>query len=63
MEFAVIGRLVNLASRLCSIAAPGEILVSEAAFEALQGRRRGERVDGVKLKGFADAVTCYKIRA
>jgi class 3 adenylate cyclase len=63
MEFAVIGRLVNLASRLCSIAAPGEILVSEAAFAALGGRRPGERVDGVKLKGFADAVTCYKIHA
>jgi len=63
MEFAVIGRLVNLAFRLCSIAGRGEILVSEAAFGALAGRRPAERVEGVKLKGFADAVACYMIRS
>ena len=61
MEFAVIGRLVNLASRLCAKAGRGEIIVSDAAFEALAGRRPAERRDGVKLKGFADPVTCYKI--
>jgi class 3 adenylate cyclase len=61
MEFAVIGRLVNLASRLCSAAGRGEVLVSEAAFAALDGRRPGERREGLKLKGFADPVSCYKI--
>jgi class 3 adenylate cyclase len=62
IEFAVIGRLVNLASRLCAYAGGGEIVVSDAAFAALSGRRDVERLDGVRLKGFAEAVTCYKIR-
>jgi class 3 adenylate cyclase len=61
MEFAVIGAFVNLASRLCSISERGEIVASEAAFAALSGRRRAERLDGVKLKGLAEPVTCYKI--
>jgi class 3 adenylate cyclase len=61
MEFAVIGRLVNLASRLCSTAARGEVVLSEAAYAALGGKRPAERRDGVKLKGFADAVTSYKL--
>jgi class 3 adenylate cyclase len=60
-ELAVIGRLVNLASRLTSSAARGEILVSEPAFDALGGRFGGERIEGLKLKGFADGQVCYRV--
>jgi len=63
MEFAAIGPVVNLASRLCSIAERGEVVASDAAFAALAGRREGERRDGVKLKGFAEAVTCWRLAA
>jgi len=62
LEFAVIGRLVNLASRLTAVAGRGEIVVSEIAREALGETYNVERLDGLKLKGFADAITCYKIR-
>jgi class 3 adenylate cyclase len=62
LEFAVIGRLVNLASRLCSVARGGEIVISEQAAESLGERHAVERVEGLKLKGFADAVTCFKIK-
>jgi len=63
MEFAVIGRYVNLASRLCGAAGRGEIVLSEEVHAGLTGRRDAERLDGVKLKGFAGPTTCYKIPA
>lgn len=63
MEFAVIGRYVNLASRLCGTAGRGEIVVSETVHAGLRDRRGAERLDGVKLKGFAGPTTCYKIVA
>jgi class 3 adenylate cyclase len=62
LEFAVIGRLVNLASRLTAVAGRGEIVVSEQAHEALGERYAVERLEGLKLKGFADAITCYKLK-
>lgn len=62
LEFAVIGRMVNLASRLTSVARGGEIVISEPAADALAGRHALERLDGIKLKGFAEAITCYKIK-
>jgi adenylate cyclase len=61
LEFAVIGRTVNLAARLTSVARGGEILISEAAAAAIGGGQACERVDGMKLKGFAEAVTCYRV--
>jgi class 3 adenylate cyclase len=62
MEFAVVGRLVNLASRLCGQAGRGEIVVSDAAFAAAACGGPSERLDGVKLKGFAEPITCFKLR-
>jgi class 3 adenylate cyclase len=62
MEFAAIGPIVNLASRLCSIAERGEILASDSVFAALSGSS-GERRDGVKLKGFSETVTCWRLPA
>ncbi len=62
LEFAVIGRLVNLASRLTSVAGKGEVVVSDLAWASISSTFVGERLDGLKLKGFADAVTCFKLR-
>ncbi|MSP63012.1 MAG: HAMP domain-containing protein [Myxococcales bacterium] len=61
MEFAVIGRFVNLASRLCSQAAPREVLASEAVWSALGGRYGGEALRRIKLKGFGEEVTCWRV--
>jgi adenylate cyclase len=59
-ELAVIGRRVNLASRLCGVAGRGEVVVSDEAFRALDGAWRGEERK-VKLKGFADEVACFRV--
>jgi adenylate cyclase len=61
LEFAVIGRDVNLASRLTGLAGAGEIVISEPAFLALAGRFPGERIEGVRIKGFIADITCYRI--
>jgi adenylate cyclase len=36
MDYTVIGDTVNLGARLCSAAAPGQVLISEATFRALE---------------------------
>jgi class 3 adenylate cyclase len=61
LEFAVIGRIVNLASRLTSVAQKGDVMVEAAVYQALGGRYQGERLEGLRLKGFASEVTCYRI--
>lgn len=61
LEYAVIGRLVNLASRLCGVAGRGEIVVSADAHAALRGARPAQRLDGLALKGFAGTVTGFKL--
>jgi class 3 adenylate cyclase len=61
MELAVIGRLVNLASRLTSVAGGGEIIVSERVFENLAGRFLAEARPRALLKGFAEEQASYRL--
>ena len=61
MDYTIIGKEVNLASRLESMAEPGEILVSYETFslikEMIMCRDKGEIV----VKGFARPVPIYSI--
>jgi len=50
-DFTVIGDHVNLASRLCSSARPGMILVSQAVRDHLASRARTRGPYLLKLKG------------
>lgn len=62
LEYAAVGAPVNLASRLCSEAADGEILVDERTGELIGAERsRGELVSSspLKLKGYAHPVRSY----
>jgi adenylate cyclase len=61
MEFAVIGRIVNLAARLTSVAARSEVVVSDAAWQTLSAHFNGEHLAGVRLKGFASEITCHRL--
>jgi class 3 adenylate cyclase len=54
----IIGRDVNLASRIVDLAAPGEVLLSEAAAEVI-GDLKGvdfEALGPVYVRGFSDPV-------
>ncbi len=61
MDYTVIGDTVNLASRLCSNAAGGQILVSDSTFRQLGGALPAERLDPIRVKGKAEPVEIYQL--
>jgi adenylate cyclase len=61
MDFTVIGDSVNLASRLCSNAAPAQILVSESTYSQLDGKIPGTRLEPIRVKGKETPVELYEV--
>jgi class 3 adenylate cyclase len=62
-EYTALGSVVNLASRLCDEAAPGEILLDRRASVALDDRIATELVGEKSLKGFSQDVSVYRVAA
>ena len=62
LEYTVIGDAVNTASRLCSQAQPGEILISEPFYKALKEPPEVEALEPLELKGKAKAVSVYRVK-
>jgi adenylate cyclase len=61
LEYTVIGDTVNTASRLCSVAKPGEILVSESLVKALHDKPKMEKSAPLELKGKSHAVPTFRV--
>jgi class 3 adenylate cyclase len=57
-----LGSVLNLASRLCDEAAPGEILVNERVFAEIEGAIDSDPVGDLTLEGFAKPVTAFRVR-
>ena len=61
MDYTIIGREVNLASRLESVAQPGEVLIAESTYslvrDVIMCRDRGQ----INVKGFSKTVPIYEI--
>jgi class 3 adenylate cyclase len=60
-DYTAIGNVVNLASRLCSSAEDGQILVEDSIAEATAGHIHLRSLGARHLKGFADPITAYEI--
>ncbi|MBF0500409.1 MAG: hypothetical protein HQM09_09765 [Candidatus Riflebacteria bacterium] len=61
-NFTAVGDGVNFASRLCSIALGGEIVVSESLFAQLGEWKGGhETRSGIRLKGRSEPVTTHSL--
>jgi len=57
----VIGDSVNLASRLNSLAGPGEIIASSSIHEKLENIIQAEPLSPVKMKGKSELVQSYRV--
>jgi class 3 adenylate cyclase len=62
-DYGAVGPAVNLASRLSSSAAAGQILVGQRVFAAIDDDVPTARVGDLELKGFARPVPAYEIRS
>jgi adenylate cyclase len=62
-DYGVIGRVVNLAARLCDQAASGQILMNAHALRAVEAVVEAEDVGRLVLKGFATPVAAFNVVA
>jgi class 3 adenylate cyclase len=60
-DYGVLGTVTNLASRLSDRAEPGEILISQRVFAAVEEQVEAESAGNVELKGFGRPVVAYKV--
>jgi adenylate cyclase len=61
MQYTVIGDAVNTASRLCSVAGKGEIIVSEPVLQAVSDRVEYVALPPTKVKGKLQALRIFNV--
>jgi class 3 adenylate cyclase len=60
-DYAVIGSVPNLASRLCDEARAGQILVSPKVMNSVEDEFEARSVGELPLKGFHRPIACFEI--
>jgi adenylate cyclase len=61
MSYSVIGDPVNIASRLCSAARPGEIIISEFTQFVVQKEFRTHELEPIRVKGKTNAIKAFSV--
>ena len=61
MSYTCIGATVNLASRLCSSAAEGQILITKAVLEKAGDRVRINPLESIRVKGFDHPIDVFEV--
>jgi class 3 adenylate cyclase len=60
-EYTAIGRVINLASRLCDEAKAGQIVISQRAFSAVEQSVGASHIGQLTLKGFNRPIDAYEV--
>jgi adenylate cyclase len=61
IDYGAIGTVTNLANRLCDLAEPGHILVSQRVFAEIEDSAFAEDLGEVSLHGFKRPVRAYRL--
>ena len=61
LNYTVLGHRVNLASRLCSLAAAGQVVVDDATLAQLPPGTTSSPLQPARLKGISEPVVCHLI--
>ena len=61
LEYTVIGDVVNTASRLCSVAKAGEVIISKKTFDLVSDYFDAHELSPTQVKGKAQALQVYKV--
>jgi adenylate cyclase len=61
LEYTVIGDVVNTASRLCSVAKAGEIIISRSTFDLVKDFFDTQELAPTQVKGKAQALQVYRV--
>jgi adenylate cyclase len=63
IDYTVIGDAVNVSSRLCSNAKPGEVLISESTTAKVRGLFELKRLEPLQVKGKALPLNVFQVIA
>jgi adenylate cyclase len=63
IDYTVIGDAVNVSSRLCSNAKPGEVLISETTSAKVRGLFDLKRLEPLQVKGKTLPLNVFQVKA
>ena len=61
MEYTAVGDVINTASRICGIAKPDQIVVTESVYEKVKDHFQTKMLGMVQLKGKSQPIALYEI--
>jgi len=61
LEYTAIGDSVNLASRLCSVAKAGQIIISDFTYNHVKDFIEVNKLEMVQVKGKAEKIQIYEV--
>lgn len=61
LSYTAMGDPVNTASRMCSFAGPGDIIIGRNTFEQVKAHFKIQTLEKARLKGKAEAVEVFKV--
>ncbi len=61
-DYTVIGPMANLGARICAVAKPGEVLISQETYDMVKDAVEATPIHGMHFKGIDGEVTVYAVR-